>query len=597
MLQCSLPASWDGTWFINAFANSPPTAINSTTMDCEDDLDMDDTDTDTEVRCKNKLHGSEIHFSWFRNNYKPSDCPFRDVALQFSYRKSSGSNCTSPISHASSCLDRTKLQLQYEACHEVENSERKVQHLTCLGDWKAASGDHYFVADTMDFSSRGHGSLNDRLRCFVFKEITIPNSSPSKPDVTVRYEVGTSESATCQGLHSPESGETILHMNIQNVMNGEAKPCSFPPWFASHKWMDMGKTVEFHLNPQLKNRSIHIVPRTHSHIAPNFDQLHRRQQSSKSSGFFPLSHSSLVCKQKTNISVGNDNHVAILGKYTIGEICLHLIRRSEYLLQVYYLEQGDLPSKSFREKCFTSDISNLTKGVTMISTSGIKKDCPNPGKYTIVDSSADIPPTNQSLEKIFSMQSGEWAIACSDSEAIEVQPSPNDVLPENFSCMDGWEENNVTYTVLEFIAETKQASHTTKLSCMISKNSEDSDSPSEPNLTVTTQDCVHVDFGGTNSTVDETYSYEDQVDTPSHNHRYVELIKYGSCVSENESPLISPAEEESNADSIGSDNDNVSGSELGHSNSANSAATTRILPKVHAILISLTISILLVSSH
>ncbi|CAL8089081.1 unnamed protein product [Orchesella dallaii] len=634
--ECSLPATWDGKWFINAMANSPPILINSTSntisrigtdpayalgtciwrkgdlyifkdggncnkcvimyakhknvlqsreneaMECENELDFDD-ENGIESQCHDKLSASGQHYSWFRNDYKPSDCPFRDTTLQFSYRNSERSNCTSPISHASSCLDRTKLQLQYEACHDVANSEGKIQDLTCLGDWMEG-GYQYFVADVVNSNSQSHASLNDRLRCFVFKEVVVPNSLPSKSDVTIGYEVGISDAATCQDLHNPESGGTILHMNIENHLEFNAKPCSFPSWFASHNWMDMEKTVEFHLNPLLKNRSIHIIPKPHHHVTPNLSQFHQRQQqqSSRKASFFPLSHSNLVCMHTKNISVGDDNHVAVIGKYTvgckIGEICLHLIRRSEYLLQFYYLEQGDLTSESFRENCFSSAIPNLQKGATMISTKGRKKECPNPGNYTIIN--ATMPSTNQSIDNLFSVKERNWVIGCNLETVVEVQLSPNNFLEEHFSCMDGWEENNLTYTVLGYIADSEQISNSTTLSCMISEKF--GDSYAETKVVVATEDCILNDVSRINSTEDEGDN-EGHMRATSHSpdtthpHNYIELRKFESCISADE-----PAKDESSLDA-----DSDDASQLKQSGIITSASAIT-LPKIQEVFASIT---------
>lgn len=89
-----------------------------------------------------------------------------------------------------------------------------MEELTCVGTWED-SGHAYFVADVKKIDKSGRkqdGSLRERFRCFVYSTSNIANRLPGKPPVVTGYQVGTFESATCKGLHSPDEAETILYL-------------------------------------------------------------------------------------------------------------------------------------------------------------------------------------------------------------------------------------------------------------------------------------------------------------------------------------------------------------------------------------------------
>lgn len=85
-----------------------------------------------------------------------------------------------------------------------------VEQITCVGGW-GDFGLNYLIADVTRMNNHGERSLRDRFRCFTYYEKTMESSKFGKPAIVAAYDVGTSDLATCIGLHSPDEAETTLY--------------------------------------------------------------------------------------------------------------------------------------------------------------------------------------------------------------------------------------------------------------------------------------------------------------------------------------------------------------------------------------------------
>lgn len=73
----------------------------------------------------NTIAGDAPLYSMFRKEGALVKCPFRGP-FSFSYSKGdSGQECKYPLSFMDTCSDNKRLQLRYQACHDVQGSEIK----------------------------------------------------------------------------------------------------------------------------------------------------------------------------------------------------------------------------------------------------------------------------------------------------------------------------------------------------------------------------------------------------------------------------------------------------------------------------------------
>ena len=71
----------------------------------------------------NNIDGDAQLYSMFRKDGPLVKCPFRGP-FSFSYTKGdSGQVCAFPVSSMDTCSDNKRLQLRYQACHDVKGSE------------------------------------------------------------------------------------------------------------------------------------------------------------------------------------------------------------------------------------------------------------------------------------------------------------------------------------------------------------------------------------------------------------------------------------------------------------------------------------------
>ena len=136
-----------------------------------------------------------------RRDSEPVKCPFKGP-FTFSYTKGgSGLNtCSDPKSYLDSCMNRHKLQLNFQACIDVQGSESVSEELQCIATWSEGSK-KYLVVEM----NREHVySDESKYRCFVYENIGQGDNKTVK--------MAQSLSATCDGLWSPTEGYRTFHM-------------------------------------------------------------------------------------------------------------------------------------------------------------------------------------------------------------------------------------------------------------------------------------------------------------------------------------------------------------------------------------------------
>ena len=85
---------------------------------CEENIEP----RDLESLC-NTIAGDAPLFTMFRKDGSLVKCPFRGPH-SFSYSKGDkGQVCEYPASYMDTCSDNKRLQLRYQACHDVQGSE------------------------------------------------------------------------------------------------------------------------------------------------------------------------------------------------------------------------------------------------------------------------------------------------------------------------------------------------------------------------------------------------------------------------------------------------------------------------------------------
>ena len=139
-------------------------------------------------------------YSMFRRDSESVKCPFKGP-FSFSYSKGgSGSLCSYPQSYLDSCTDNTRLQLNFQACIDVQGSESSAEELQCLATWKEGSK-RYLVAEM----NRDHVySDESRYRCFVYEKAGKGDNQTVK--------MAQSVAASCKGLWSPTEGYRTFNM-------------------------------------------------------------------------------------------------------------------------------------------------------------------------------------------------------------------------------------------------------------------------------------------------------------------------------------------------------------------------------------------------
>lgn len=311
----------------------------------------------------NTIPGDAPLFTMFRKDAQLVKCPFRGPH-SFSYSKGDGSQvCEYPSSYMDTCSGNRRIQLQYQACLDVEGSEIAQEELSCLATWKEGSS-HYLVA------SMNHSHIytdNERYRCFVYQrqrphhqqshhhhhqihedDGTGPNDSPE-----VIYKMAQSNQASCLGLWSVDEGyKTFTFKKLQN----EGDQCVFPSWLSTHhEWVSVDESTSIHLNK--KEHSLKMTNHT--------------------SGV--MSH--VTCHKVDTPAKGVARVVAhVKAECESGYVCMEFHMRDKHVVQVRHGGQSRHPSEACGRYYFDRDLSPMT---TLVSKHHSSTLCPFSGRYTL----------------------------------------------------------------------------------------------------------------------------------------------------------------------------------------------------------------------
>ncbi|XP_023333381.1 uncharacterized protein LOC111705149 isoform X2 [Eurytemora carolleeae] len=143
-------------------------------------------------------------------------CPIQ-APLSFTYKRSEGRECLSPLSTITKCIKDTQLLLRFQACPDLANTESKEEILTCKAVWTDDRDvGQTFLLATLDYRYRR--TEEERVRCFLMR------------NTTSGHIISQSSDATCHaGLQSPTAGYVAFNMKTVSFNSN----CTFPPWLSS----------------------------------------------------------------------------------------------------------------------------------------------------------------------------------------------------------------------------------------------------------------------------------------------------------------------------------------------------------------------------
>jgi len=301
-----------------------------------------------ESLCDNIAGDSPMH-TMFRRDAEPVRCPFKGPFL-FSYSKGgSGLNtCSYPKSYLDSCSDHHRLQLNFQACIDVQGSESATEELQCLGTWSEGSK-HYLVAEM----NRDHVySDESKYRCFVYEK------SGKGDNKTVK--MAQSLSATCSGLWSPLEGYRTFDMNR---VDGPRTRCDLPYWMTRHHtWTSLDTSIQLHVNSgersfKLKNYQDVLHPED-SHVT-----CHDIVEEDKD-----------IVKIVSYVKSGCDS----------GFMCAVFIYQTDNVIKVQFGHKARIPSEACSDLYFSRPvIKNLLLVSSKTTSLASSTPCPLSGRYTI----------------------------------------------------------------------------------------------------------------------------------------------------------------------------------------------------------------------
>lgn len=189
----------------------------------------------------------------------------------------------------------------------------------------------------------------------------------------------------------------------------------------------------------------------------------------------------------------------------IKEVCLHLVKRSEQVAQLYYLE-NDLKMKRdvFRKRCLNSTLAEPYKYFTLVSSQGTR-DCQRPGKYLRKPAFSDDPfiigcdccekskgsliETNEAETKL---EHGRWLLFDCLSHLSEIIIDSVVFMifftsEHSYSCLDSWTENNTTFTVM--LSRNKKIP-----GFFCSVETDTATCAENGDIIFTSQDCIHKSY-------------------------------------------------------------------------------------------------------
>jgi len=379
-----------------------------------------------ESLCENIAGDSQMH-TMFRRDSEPVKCPFKGP-FTFSYSKGgSGLNtCSFPLSYLDSCTKNHKLQLNFQACIDVQGSESISEELQCIATW-AEGSKKYLVAEM----NREHVySDESKYRCFVYEK------SGKGDNKTVK--MAQSLSASCDGLWSPTEGYRTFDMA---KVSGPQSRCELPSWVTDHhSWASLDSSIQLHVNGgeksfKLKNLQDVLHPED-SHVS-----CHDIVKQEKN-----------IVKFVTYVKSGCDS----------GFVCSLFSREAQHVMKVQFGHKARIPSEACSDLYFSRSV---IKSLLLVSKSTSEEplSCPLSGRYQISPGSPGMPLISPMTE-CFS-PSLHFVSGCgSSSLTVEQQCSSHNTTKTEYSCIAHWSsvsQNSVrrTHVILS-------SGHNSQLLCL-----------------------------------------------------------------------------------------------------------------------------------
>lgn len=469
--NCEFPETWKGKWFL--YSRESPVIVNTTTFDdrtcIERNKDRNDMfvvydKVDSCYRCMiiNARHDSVIQyresscsnkatsvsemsesitldeslFSMFRMNARPIPCPFAGPPFTFSYFRGRGT-CQVPENQAESCTDESKLLLKYQACPDIEGTESTTEELQCLATWK--DGRNFYLVGTLKPGSRTTVPNEEAYRCFLYDK--------SHRNGKVEYTLAQSGDATCNGLSAVSEGSQMIKLTKEEK---EHRRCKYPSWVLKHhSWHTLNGSKNYHF--LAGNSSLKVT-----YKEENVSTLHEEK---------------IVCHnlEETKQTANSGPTVKLVAHVTsgcdIGYVCMIFHQRDQHIIEIQQSEhKAIIPD----EACKLWDPSGMPY-TTLITSSLHKRRCPQPGRYSILNSLSSqalsmrrrnkrrAKSAESTTSKIRQDDEDEQCrntdvhIGCSSmdqNEVIMAQSCKSGEIATSYSCQGSWEENGTWFTIV-----------------------------------------------------------------------------------------------------------------------------------------------------
>jgi len=368
-----------------------------------------------ESLCEN-IAGDSPMYSMFRREAEPVRCPFKGP-FSFSYSKGgSGLNtCSYPRSYLDSCTDHHRLQLDFQACTDVQGSESVAEQLQCLGHWREGSK-HYMVAQ-MD---RQHVYSDEaKYRCFVYQKV-------GKGDNRT-VQMAQSLSASCRGLWSPQEGYRTFQME---KVASPSPTCTFPPSLSLHRtWSSLDSSVRLHLNSG--ERSVRLT---------NLGERRHPEDSH-------LACHTLVSRETARDATTTRDTTTLVAFVKSGcdsgFVCLQLEEEAEGVMSLRMGGKARSPTEACSSLYFSPE---MVKAVMLVGRPySTTTSCPMSGRYLISPTtSLHLLHTSPCTSPTSSMESG-----CGTSSlVVESRCTTSPPTRTEHQCSHHWSRGGVTHVLL-----------------------------------------------------------------------------------------------------------------------------------------------------
>ncbi|XP_051171853.1 uncharacterized protein LOC127288445 [Leptopilina boulardi] len=469
--NCEFPASWKGKWFLHG--RDSPVIVNSTTFENKTCIESNKEDvfvvrdnTEGCYRCMiiNLRHESVIQYresdcsqkqtlsqmseaikldeslnTMFRVDAKPIPCPFQGPPFTFSYSRGRG-DCKVPENQAESCTDDSKLIFKYQACPDIAGTESSTEELQCLATWREGSRNTYLVG-TLKPGSTGSRTtvVNEVYRCFLFEK--------THRQGKVEYQLAQSGDATCNGLTTVSEGSQTIKLTKEDK---ERRKCKYPSWVLKHHaWHTLNGAKNYHF---LAGNSTLKV----SYKDENVTSQHEEK----------IVCHNLETEQKANSGTSVKLVAHVTSGCDIGYVCMIFHQRDQHIIEIQQSEQKAIIPD---EACKLWDPSRMPY-TTLITSSLHKRRCPQPGRYSILNSlpsqalssmrrrnkrrakSAESTTSKIRQDDEYEQcRSTDVHIGCNSmdqNEVIMAQSCKSGEIATLYSCQGSWEENGTWFTIV-----------------------------------------------------------------------------------------------------------------------------------------------------